>query len=73
MAKKYIQFGSGWLKQGKNGEYVSAVSGGERAKTKLFIQLENGEMREVNSFAMFFNSSKVKDTQPDVQFTTVIE
>ena len=40
MSKKYITMAAGWLKENKSGEqYVSAVSGGEKSKTKLFLQL----------------------------------
>lgn len=72
--KKYYQIAVGWLKQGKDGsEYVSASANGKSTKVKLLAQLENGQTVEVNSFAMFFNKNKKKDSHPDVQFSFTTE
>ena len=71
--KKYHQFASGWLKTSPKGQYISGVANGEKAKIKLFVELENGETVPVNSFAVFFAETKEHDKQPDARFVFTTE
>lgn len=72
--KTYVNFAAGWLKKDRNGdEYVSASADGKNQKTKLFVELENGETVQVGNFAMFFNKNKQKDNHPDVSFTFTLD
>ncbi len=74
MKKQYVNFANGWLKQTKDGaEYVSASTEGKFVKTKLSLELEDGTVIPVKSFAMFFNQNKQKPNHPDVQFTLTLE
>ncbi len=70
--KKYHQIGAGWLKSHPNsGEYVSALA--EEKKLKLFVQLENEEVIQVKSFAMYTNDKKNSPNAPDVRFVFTTE
>jgi len=74
MSKQYVNFANGWVKNTKAGdEYVSATTEGKFMKTKLHLELEDGTMLPVKSFAMFFNKNKKKENHPDVQFTLTLE
>ena len=74
MNKKYVNFANGWLKQTKAGaEYISASTEGKFVKTKLMIELEDGSVVPVKSFAVFFNQNKKKEAHPDVQFTLTLD
>lgn len=69
MAKKYVKFGSAWLKQtqkdGKEFISVSAKSKGEDSyvnkdfktgkvsKTKLWLQMDDGEPVQIEGFSVF--------------------
>lgn len=71
--KKYHEIAVGWIKQGTKGEFVSASANGKNSKVKLFVELEGGETLPVNSFAMFQNERKEKETHPDVKFVFTTE
>lgn len=66
--KQYLTFASGWLKDGKNGQYISATANGAKAKVKLLAQLEDGSTVAINSFAVFFASEKDNEKSPDARF-----
>ncbi len=68
--KKYVTMASGWLKQGKKGEYISAAVNN---KMKLTLELENGEVVPVTNFAVFFQDEKSSEKAPDVRFTLTVE
>lgn len=72
---KYNEMAVGWLKQSdKRGEYVSAVvakgnpKSGKPGVSKITVEMDNGEVHEINGFAMFFNENKKSEKAPDVQF-----
>lgn len=66
--KQYHTFASGWLKDGKNGQYISATANGARSKVKLMAQLEDGTTVSLDSFAVFFATEKDNDKSPDARF-----
>jgi len=66
--KVYYTFASGWLKDGKNGQYISATANGAKSKVKLFAQLEDGSTVPLNSFAVFFATEKDNEKSPDARF-----
>jgi len=66
--KTYNTFASGWLKESEKGQYISATANGEKAKIKLFAQLEDGTTVPINNFAVFFNSEKENEKAPDARF-----
>ena len=66
--KTYNTFASGWLKESAKGQYISATANGEKAKIKLFAQLEDGTTIPLNNFAVFFNSEKDNVKAPDARF-----
>lgn len=77
---KYFEIAVGWLKQSeKKGEYVSAIPAkgnpktGKPAVTKITAEFDNGEVIQVDSFAMFFNENKKSDKAPDVQFVVTLK
>lgn len=73
--KTWITFAAGWLKQRKDGsgEFVSAVANGERDKTRLLLQLEDGTQVPLNNFVMSFNTEKRNEKSPDVRFSATLE
>lgn len=66
--KQYLTFASGWLKDGKNGQYISATANGSKAKVKLFAQLEDGSTVALDNFAVFFAGEKENEKAPDARF-----
>lgn len=66
--KVYHTFASGWLKDGKNGQYISAAANGPKSKVKLFAQLEDGSTVPLDSFAVFFATEKDNEKSPDARF-----
>jgi hypothetical protein len=66
--KEYLTFAAGWLKDGKNGQYISATANGKQAKVKLLAQLEDGSTVSLNSFAVFFATEKDNEKSPDARF-----
>lgn len=77
---KYVEVAVGWLKQSKSkGEYVSAViakgnpKSGKPGVSKITVEMDNGEVTEINGFAMFFNENKKSDKAPDVQFVITVD
>lgn len=77
---RYNELAVGWLKQSQTkGEYVSAVvakgnpKNGKPGVSKITVQMDNGEVHEINGFAMFFNENKKSDKAPDVQFVFTTE
>jgi hypothetical protein len=67
--KKYVTMASGWLKDGKKGQYISASVNN---KMKMTVELENGQQVPVTNFAVFFAEEKSSAKAPDVRivFTT---
>ena len=70
---KWHQFGVGWVKNGKRGEYISAVANGERQKVKVKFTLEDGSEIEPTNFVVLFNDDKPSQAAPDVQFCFTTE
>lgn len=66
--KQYLTFAAGWLKDGKNGQYISATANGKQAKVKLLAQLEDGSTISLDSFAVFFATEKDNEKSPDARF-----
>ncbi|HEY8365684.1 MAG TPA: hypothetical protein VIL57_00925 [Bacteroidia bacterium] len=67
--KKYHNLAVGWVRQGKDGkDYISAAANGEKAKVKLFAQLEDGTQVSVDSFFVKFKEDKKSERAPDVDF-----
>lgn len=64
----YHTFAAGWLKDGKNGQYISATANGTKAKVKLFAEMEDGTKIPLNSFAVFFATEKDNEKAPDARF-----
>ena len=64
-----LQVGVGWLKTNKSGqEFVSGTLADKKGKTKVFVELESGEVLPVGNFFAFFNQEKQKDSHPDIRF-----
>lgn len=68
--RKYHTIGSGWLKDGKKGQYISASVNN---KVKLTVQLEDGTQKVINNFAVFFSEEKTSEKAPDVRFVFTTE
>ena len=68
--KNYVTIASGWLKQGKKGEYISAAVNN---KLKMTIQTEEGQTLAVTNFAVFFQDEKSSEKAPDVRFVFTSE
>lgn len=66
---KYIRFAAGWSRVTKNGEDMISATVGEKSKTKLFLELEDGTVVPVDSFAVFKNQEKKTEKHPDFVFT----
>lgn len=68
--KKYNNhtIASGWLKDGKNGQYISAAANGKGSKTKLQAVLEDGSIVNVDKFFVFFATEKENPNSPDARF-----
>lgn len=72
MSKKYHQIAAGWSKNHpKAGDYVSAIA--EDKKCKLFVELEDGTVQQIKSFAMYVNEKKSSPNAPDVRFVFTTE
>jgi len=68
--KKYVTIASGWLKNGKKGEYISASVNN---KLKMSIETEDGQKLAVTNFAVFFQEEKTSEKAPDVRFVFTTE
>jgi hypothetical protein len=66
--KVYYTFASGWLKDGKSGQYISATANGAKSKVKLFAQFEDGSTVPIDNFAVFFATEKDNEKSPDARF-----
>jgi hypothetical protein len=73
MSKKYHNFASGWLKEGKNGQYISAKAGDYKKDVELYVKVDGQEMK-VENFAVYFQEKNEKFPKaPDVRFTFTTE
>jgi hypothetical protein len=73
MAKKYVNWGAGWLKSTSKGDqYISGVAG-TKDGLKVILRNSNGQELEITNFAVFFATSKKSDKAPDVNFTLTVE
>lgn len=69
MEKQYFNLGAGWVKQGKNGEYISCQANKEadgNGKVRLQAVNENGETVDISNFVIFYNKNKKKENHPDI-------
>lgn len=75
--KQYFNIGAGWERTDQNGnEYISCRANSQandKGNVKLQAVNENGETVNIESFAMYYNKDKDKDSHPDVRFVFSID
>lgn len=73
MSKQYFNFGVGWVRQNQKGEDYISCKANDKANDKGNVKLqavdENGGVVDIDSFVVFYNTNKEKDSHPDVRFT----
>jgi hypothetical protein len=75
--RKFFNFGVGWVKSGKNGDFISCRAN-DKAESKynnvrLQAVNEDGEVVDVTNFVVFYNANKERENQPDVRFCFSLE
>lgn len=77
MSKQYFNFGVGWVKTDQSGKsYISCKANSEandKGNVRLQAVAANGEVQNIESFVVFYNDNKEKESHPDVRFTFSIE
>jgi uncharacterized protein (DUF736 family) len=69
-----VTVGAAWIKNSKSGsEYISVSTAGKNQKTKLFLELENGDFIQVKSMMAFFTKQKKNPNSPDLQLVVDVE
>ena len=71
MSKQYFNIGAGWVRTNQNGEEYISCKANDKANDKGNVRLqavnEESKAVDIESFVMFYNKNKEKDSHPDVR------